>query len=128
MDRTSGLACKAVTCPAINGIIEEANELAGDIADKEVLDAALLACAQAVEHYEITRYGALIAWAGQIGRNDFADVLEANLKEEKSADEKLSTLAKSRVNAQAGGRQGTSRKAPAARRKGGTRNSRSKAA
>jgi ferritin-like metal-binding protein YciE len=55
-------------CPAIDGIIKEANELSGEIGDKEVLDAALLASAQAVEHYEITRYGTLIAWAKQLGR------------------------------------------------------------
>ena len=59
---------KGATCPAIDGIIKEANEVAGDIADKAVLDAALIAAAQAVEHYEITRYGTLIAWANQLGR------------------------------------------------------------
>ena len=57
-----GKSPKAVDCPAIDGMIKEANEVAGDISDKEVLDAALLASAQAVEHYEITRYGTLIAW------------------------------------------------------------------
>jgi ferritin-like metal-binding protein YciE len=63
-----GHSPKAVDCPAIDGIIKEANETAGDIGDKKVLDAALLASAQAVEHYEITRYGTLIAWAKQLGR------------------------------------------------------------
>ena len=63
---------KGVDCPAIDGIIEEADEVAGDVADKEVLDAALIASAQAVEHYEITRYGTLIAWAKQLGRQDCA--------------------------------------------------------
>ena len=57
------------------------------------MDAAIIASAQAVEHYEITRYGALIAWAREIGRNDFADILEANLKEEKAADAKLNKIA-----------------------------------
>ena len=68
---------KGVDCPAIDGIIKEANEIAGDIADKQMLDAALIAAAQAVEHYEITRYGTLIAWAKQLGRADCASVLAA---------------------------------------------------
>ena len=78
--------------------------------------------------YEITRYGALIAWARQIGRNDFADILEANLDEEKSADEKLNSLAKTRVNAKADGRQSASGKTPPARKKAVTRRARRKAA
>lgn len=92
---------KAVTCPAINGIIEEADEVAGDVADKEVLDAALLASAQAVEHYEITRYGTLIAWAKQLGRDDCAGVLQENLDEEKATDAKLTRIADSRINQRA---------------------------
>ncbi|MCE4226198.1 ferritin-like domain-containing protein [Methylobacterium sp. C25] len=96
-----GHSPKAVTSPPINGIIEEANELAGDVADKEVLDAALLASAQAVEHYEITRYGTLIAWAKRLGRDDCAAVLQQNLDEEKATDEKLSSLAGSQINQRA---------------------------
>ena len=96
-----GQSPKGVTCPAIDGIIEEANEVAGDIADKDVLDAALLASAQAVEHYEITRYGTLIAWAQQLGRNDCASVLQQNLDEEKATDKKLTAMAESRVNRKA---------------------------
>ena len=92
---------KAVDCPAIDGIIKEANESAGEIADKEVLDAALIASAQAVEHYEITKYGTLIAWAKQLGRNDCASVLEQTLREEKATDQKLTTMAESRINRQA---------------------------
>jgi len=92
---------KAVTCPAINGIIEEADEVAGDVADKEVLDAALLASAQAVEHYEITRYGTLIAWAKQLGRDDCAGVLQENLDEEKATDAKLTRIADSKINQRA---------------------------
>ena len=92
---------KAVTCPAIDGIIKEANQLSGEISDKEVLDAALLASAQAVEHYEITRYGTLIAWAKQLGRNDCAAVLAENLAEEKATDQKLTAMAESKVNAKA---------------------------
>ena len=80
---------KAVTCPAIDGILAEAKEIMGDASDPEVLDAAALAAAQAVEHYEITRYGTLIAWARQLGRSDCASVLEQTLEEEKAADMKL---------------------------------------
>jgi ferritin-like metal-binding protein YciE len=96
-----GQTPKAVDCPAIDGIIKEANEIAGDIADKEVLDAGLLASAQAVEHYEITRYGTLIAWAKQLGRPDCARVLQQNLEEEKATDKKLTTIAESKVNKKA---------------------------
>ena len=96
-----GSDAKAAKCPAINGIISEANEVAGDISDKEVLDAALIASAQAVEHYEITRYGTLIAWARQLGRNDCASVLERTLKEERTADSKLNALAEGGVNRKA---------------------------
>ena len=92
---------KQVTCPAIDGIIKEANEIAGDVADKAVLAAALLAAAQAVEHYEITRYGTLIAWAKQLGRSDCAAVLAETLTEEKTTDETLTRMAESRTNAKA---------------------------
>ena len=93
-----GESPKAVTCPAIDGILEEANEILGDVSDPEVIDAAALASAQAVEHYEITRYGTLIAWARQLGRNDCASVLEQNLQEEKATDKKLTEIAEARVN------------------------------
>ena len=73
-------------------------EGAGDITDKEVLDSALIASAQAVEHYEITRYGTLIAWAHQLGRDDCAAVLQKNLDEEKATDKKLTALAESTVS------------------------------
>ena len=96
-----GAEIKAVKCPAINGIIEEANDIAGDVDDKQVLDAAIIASAQAVEHYEMTRYGTLVAWARQLGRNDCATVLEKTLAEEKSADRKLSSLAEGGVNQKA---------------------------
>jgi ferritin-like metal-binding protein YciE len=92
---------KAVTCPAIDGIIKEANEVAGEIADKRVLDAALIASAQAVEHYEITRYGTLIAWAEELDRSDIAKVLTETLAEERATDEVLTKLATSKLNAKA---------------------------
>ncbi len=96
-----GQKVKAVDCPAIDGIIKEANQLSGEISDKEVLDAALLASAQAVEHYEITRYGTLIAWAKQLGRPDCASVLQQNLDEEKATDHRLTQMAEAKVNAKA---------------------------
>jgi len=89
---------KGTNCPAIDGIIEEANDIAGDVADKEVLDAALIAAAQAVEHYEITRYGTLIAWARELGRKDCASLFEETLAEERAADHALTNLAESRIN------------------------------
>jgi ferritin-like metal-binding protein YciE len=72
-----------VDCPAIDGIIEEAEDVASEAADKSVPDAALIAAAQAVEHYEIARYGTLIAWANQLGHADRASLLQQNLQEEK---------------------------------------------
>jgi len=99
--RLHGHEPSGVDCPAIDGIIEEADDVAGEVDDSSVLDAALIAAAQAVEHYEITRYGSLIAWAKQLGRNDCAELLQQNLEEEKAADKKLTTLAESRVNRRA---------------------------
>ena len=96
-----GVDTKGVDCPAIDGIIEEANDIAGEVADKQVLDAALIFAAQAVEHYEMTRYGTLVAWAKQLGRSDCASVLQQNLDEEKAADAKLNSIAESKINAKA---------------------------
>ena len=93
-----GVEAKGVTCPAIDGILKEADEIAGEVDDDRVLDAALVAAAQAVEHYEMTRYGSLVAWAKELGRNDCAAVLKQNLDEEKATDKKLSELAEKRVN------------------------------
>lgn len=89
---------RGATCPAIEGIIKEANEVAGDIADKAVLDAALIASAQAVEHYEITRYGTLIAWANQLGRTEIAAILQETLDEEYATDDKLTEMATGQIN------------------------------
>ena len=96
-----GVEAKAVDCPAIDGIIEEADEVTGEVADKSVLDAALINAAQAAEHYEITRYGSLIAWAKQLGRADCASLLLKTLDEEKATDKKLTTLAEGSVNLRA---------------------------
>lgn len=95
-----GVKAKEVDCPAIDGILEEADDVSGDIDDKQVLDAALIASAQAVEHYVITRYGTLIAWAKQLGRSDCVGVLDENLKEEVATDKKLTEMAESKVNLQ----------------------------
>jgi ferritin-like metal-binding protein YciE len=98
-----GVERKTVKCPAIDGIIKEADEVASEVEvdDKQVLDAALIAAAQAVEHYEIARYGTLIAWAEELGRSDCASLLNENLEEEKAADQKLTEIAESEVNLQA---------------------------
>jgi ferritin-like metal-binding protein YciE len=104
LDRIFGLmgeAVKGVTCPAIDGIIKEANEVAGEIADKAVLDAALIAAAQAVEHYEIARYGTLIAWAEQMGRGEIASILKETLAEEYATDDKLTAMATGSANRKA---------------------------
>jgi ferritin-like metal-binding protein YciE len=92
---------KAMSCPAIDGIIAEANDVASDIADKTVLDSALAAAAQAVEHYEIARYGTLVAWAKQLGRSDCATILQKTLDEEKGADRMLTSIAESKLNLRA---------------------------
>jgi ferritin-like metal-binding protein YciE len=99
--RMHGVEAKGVNCPAIDGIIEEAEDIAGEVDDKNVLDAALIAAAQAVEHYEITRYGSLVAWAKQLGRQDSATVLQNSLDEEKATDAKLTSLAERRINRRA---------------------------
>jgi ferritin-like metal-binding protein YciE len=96
-----GQEVKGVTCAAMNGILEEASDTMGDVADTDVRDAAILAAAQAVEHYEITRYGTLIAFAKQLGREDCAGVLQQNLDEEKATDKKLTAIAESKVNRKA---------------------------
>jgi ferritin-like metal-binding protein YciE len=93
-----GLQPSGVDCPAIDGIIKEANEVAGEVADKNVLDAAIIASGQAAEHYEITRYGTLIAWANELGRDDIADLLSETLEEEKEADRLLTAVAETRVD------------------------------
>jgi ferritin-like metal-binding protein YciE len=92
---------KGVDCPAIDGIIEEAEEIASECEDKQVLDAALIAAAQAVEHYEMTRYGTLVAWAEQLGRKELIAPLQKNLDEEKATDKKLTTMAESKINRRA---------------------------
>jgi ferritin-like metal-binding protein YciE len=99
--RMHGQDVKGVDCAAMDGILSEAKEIMGDCDDAQVLDAAMLSAAQAVEHYEITRYGTLAALAEQLGRSDCASVLRQTLEEEKATDAKLTAIAGSRVNKQA---------------------------
>ncbi|HVJ78403.1 MAG TPA: ferritin-like domain-containing protein [Hyphomicrobium sp.] len=96
-----GVDASGVDCPAIDGILEEASEVSGEVEDPQVLDAALIAAAQAIEHYEITRYGTLIAWANQLGRSDCAAILKQTLDEEQATDTKLNKMALSAVNRKA---------------------------
>ena len=92
---------KGTDCPAIDGLISEANEVAGEVDDKKVLDAAVIGSAQAIEHYEISRYGTLIAWAEELEYDNVTGLLKSNLREEKAADKKLSALAEAKVNRKA---------------------------
>ena len=92
---------EGVDCPAMDGLIDEAEDIAGDIDDKQVLDAALIGAAQAVEHYEIARYGTLMAWAKTLGHQEAIRLLKQNLDEEKATDEKLSKMAETSVNRKA---------------------------
>lgn len=88
-------------CAAIEGIIEEAQEIMKEYKGSPALDAGMLAAAQAVEHYEISRYGTLCSWAEELGLEDAAQLLNETLKEEEATDEKLTELAESAVNAAA---------------------------
>ncbi|QDC03376.1 ferritin-like domain-containing protein [Mesorhizobium sp. 8] len=89
------------TCPAIDGIIEEGSEILSDYKDAPALDAGLVGAAQAVEHYEIARYGTLIAWAEQLGMKDALQLLRKTLQEEMETDEALTKLGEQGVNERA---------------------------
>jgi ferritin-like metal-binding protein YciE len=86
------------TCDAIQGILDEGKEIMDEYKGMPALDAGLLAAAQAVEHYEISRYGSLKTWATELGYKDAVNLLDATLNEEKNTDSALSQLAKSEVN------------------------------
>lgn len=92
-----GEAVEGTECPAIDGILADADAVTSDAAPP-VLDAAIAAAAQAVEHYEITRYGTLIAWSRELDRSQAAEVLSATLAEEYAADDKLTQIAEARLN------------------------------
>jgi ferritin-like metal-binding protein YciE len=96
-----GKAPRGKTCPAIDGIIEEGEEIMKEAETDTVRDAGMLAAAQAVEHYEISRYGTLKAWAEKLGMTEAVKLLDATLKEEMATDLKLTKLAESEINVEA---------------------------
>jgi ferritin-like metal-binding protein YciE len=96
-----GKRARGATCEAINGLIEETEQLIEDFPEGSVRDAGLAACAQAVEHYEMARYGSLIAWAKAGGHKEVVTLLEETLAEEKKADTLLNQLANRALNPQA---------------------------
>lgn len=93
-----GKRAKAKPCDAIQGITAEADEIIEEVEDPEVLDAGIIGAAQAAEHYEISRYGTLKAWAEQMGLEEVVPILEQTLEEEKATDAKLSALAEGSIN------------------------------
>ncbi|WP_324808788.1 ferritin-like domain-containing protein [Sphingomonas sp. LY29] len=96
-----GKPAKGKTCDAINGILEEGAEIIDEYKDSPALDAGLIASAQAVEHYEITRYGTLKRWALVLGLKDAAKLLDVTLQQESKTDEGLTAIADATVNAKA---------------------------
>lgn len=96
-----GKAARGKKCDAIEGILDEGKEIMDEYADTSALDPGLLAAAQAVEHYEISRYGTLRTWAQTLGLKDAVKLLDQTLAEEKKTDDALSKLALSAVNAEA---------------------------
>jgi ferritin-like metal-binding protein YciE len=96
-----GKRARGSTCEAINGLIEETEEIIEAFPEGSVRDAGLAACAQAVEHYEMARYGSLIAWAKASGRQEIVSLMEETLAEEKHADTLLNELANKQINPQA---------------------------
>ncbi|XAZ26040.1 ferritin-like domain-containing protein (plasmid) [Sinorhizobium sp. B11] len=94
-----GKPARGKTCEAIQGIIAEGEEIMEEFKGSSALDAGLISSAQAVEHYEIARYGTLIAWAKQLGLNDAVALLQENLAEEEATDKKLTQLAMAQANA-----------------------------
>jgi ferritin-like metal-binding protein YciE len=96
-----GKRAQGKTCEAIQGIIAEGEEIIEEFKGTAALDAGLISSAQAVEHYEITRYGTLKAWAEKLGMKNAAQLLDATLQEESEADVALTSLAKSAVNSAA---------------------------
>ncbi|MER9242332.1 ferritin-like domain-containing protein [Mesorhizobium sp. M0633] len=96
-----GKRAQGKTCPAIDGMIEEGQEILEEFGDAPALDPGLVAAAQAVEHYEIARYGTLVTWAGLLGLRDAVPLLEQTLEEEKATDEALTQLGETGVNERA---------------------------
>lgn len=96
-----GIECKKEKCEATEGILKEGEELMKHTPEGPVRDAALIAAAQKVEHYEMATYGTLCCWAKQLGYNEVAALLHETLEEEESTDEKLTMLAEDHVNSNA---------------------------
>lgn len=96
-----GKTPRGKTCEAIEGIVAEGEEIIEEFKGTAALDAGLISAAQAVEHYEITRYGTLKRWAGELGLNDAVRLLDATLKEEAKTDEDLTRLADASANQRA---------------------------
>src|SRR5580765_1164376 len=96
-----GESLKRKTCQAMKGLVEEGEDIMKEQKDTSALDAALIAAAQKVEHYEIASYGTLVAWAEQMGHDQALELLKETLDEEKNADEKLTTVAESIANQRA---------------------------
>lgn len=95
------IPARGVTCDAIEGILSEGKEMMTEVEDPDARDAAMIAAAQAVEHYEITRYGTMIAWAGQLGKDKIVPLLRHTLDQEHAADDTLTKLAVSVLNKEA---------------------------
>jgi ferritin-like metal-binding protein YciE len=108
---------KATRCAGIDGILTEGDELLGEVEGRVPTNAAVIASAQAVEHYEITRYGTLIAWAKELGKDEVVPLFERNLREEKAADKKLTAVAEARVNKGSARKDRTTAKRATTRRK-----------
>ena len=123
---------KGEKCPGIDGILSEGDELLGNVDGRSTTNAAIVAAAQAVEHYEITRYGTLIAWATEMGHDDVVRLLKETLREEKAADKKLTAVAEARLNEKAdksrARRRGNRKKSAAAGRVTGRASGKRKAA
>jgi len=116
-----GKKARGKDCPAIDGIVEEAEEVMKEAEDDTIRDAAMLAAAQAVEHYEISRYGTLIAWAEKLEMNEAVELLKETLEEEKLTDAKLTELAESEINVEAERTEGEEQQEDRPRRAAGGR-------
>ena len=112
--RLLGVKAEGVPCEAIKGILKEGAEVMEEFDGTIALDAGLIAAAQAVEHYEIARYGTLKCWAGELGMDDVENLLDATLDEERATDQGLTALAESKVNLAAEGKAKPAAKAKAA--------------
>lgn len=96
-----GVSPRGIRCEAMDGMIAEAKEIMDETADEDICDAALIAAGQTVEHYEIARYGTLIAWADRLGKKESSDLLRETLDEEKRTDRLLTELAEGQINQKA---------------------------